>query len=720
MPGIGSVLDIGRWALFTSQSAIETTGNNIANVNTPGYSRRKVIIEEAPSIDFAPGQLGRGVRAKEVVRIFDDFIEKQYLDKYTFQEKWRTLYENLDSVQTVFKNQEGSGLSASLEQFFASWQTLAQRPDDSSVRTALIGDTSNLLQAINLGATDLQNLQTQVNDFIQQDVNKANKLIEEIADINRQITAHEIPGKNNPNELYDKRNTLLRELAQLMDIQVMDHGAGDLLVTTKSGYTLVDGIEHYRISLEGPQTITTLNANSNFDGQIYFTGSDDYEYTLQVIQAGDVASNASTPGVALMRVSIDGGKTWLTDENGNELHIPALNYGARVTLPNSDVQVWFGDPNNPSSYTGTNQLEVGDTFQIIPKHGLYWYKTTSSKVNITPMIMGNGQDNTRRLVGGTISGLFNFRDNYIGEIKEKFNEFTKELLWEVNRIHSQGIGMRKFTEITGTYKVHNTTEALGSNSSGLFFYNKLHSGNVQFYVYDSSSNDMVSGPITLDFDGDYTDSIVTNFDPSTHSLEDVKDAINNNPTLDSYGIKADIKDNKLVLKATNPQYNFAFGKDTTGILAGLGINTFFEGQNASNIAINPYVNKNIDFIAAGRINGAGEANPGDNTTANEIAGLQYKNISFTTKSEGTTSNTLENYYNSLTATVGAHTSKSQYNYNLYKSLATDLDERQKEISGVNLDEEMSNLLKFQQAYTAAAKLITTSEKMMNTVIQMLP
>ncbi len=127
MPGIGSVLDIGKWGLFTSQTAIETTGNNIANVNTPGYSRRKVIIEEAPSIDFAPGQLGRGVRAKEIVRVFDDFIEKQYLTKYSDQEKWRTLYENLDSVQTVFKNGENSGLSTALEQFFASWQSLAQR-----------------------------------------------------------------------------------------------------------------------------------------------------------------------------------------------------------------------------------------------------------------------------------------------------------------------------------------------------------------------------------------------------------------------------------------------------------------------------------------------------------------------------------------------------------------------------------------------------------------
>lgn len=709
MPGIGSVLDIGKWGLFTSQSAIGTTGNNIANVNTPGYSRRKVIIEEAPSIDFAPGQLGRGVRAKEIVRIFDDFIEKQYFQKYSDQERWRTLYENLDSVQTVFNNKENSGVSAALEQFFASWQNLAQRPDDLSVRTSLLGDSFNLLQSIDIGATDLQNIQTQINDFIDQDVNKANKLIQEIAEVNRQITAHEVPGKNNPNELYDKRNSLLRDLAQLMDIKVMDHGGGDLLVTTRSGYTLVDGIETYKLALEGPQSITTLTPSSNFDGQIYFSGSDEFEYTLQVVQGGNVASNESDPNVARLKISIDGGKTWLTGENGNYITIPALTYDSRVSLPNSDVQIWFD---------GSNNLEVGDTFQIVPKHGLYWYQTTSSKVNITPMVLGNEKDNTRRLVGGTITGMFNFRDNYIGKIKEKFNEFTKELIWEVNRMHSQGVGLKKFGELIGTYQVQNTSAPLGSPSSGLFFHDKLNQGNVGIYIYNKTTGELMQGPLYLDMDPTTT-NVRENFDPSTHSLVDLRDAINNDSRINSY-LSAEIIDNKLKITSKDPNYQFAFGEDSSGILAALGINTFFEGTGAYDVAINPYVNQNIDFIATGRINGAGEANPADNTTANNIAGLQYKQVSFTTKSEGTTQNTLQSYYNSLTATVGAYTSKAEYNYNFFKSLATDLDERQKEISGVNLDEEMSNLLKFQQAYTAAAKLITVSEQMMTTVIQMLP
>ncbi len=719
MSGIGSVLNIGKLGLFASQSSIETTGNNIANVNTPDYSRRRVILEEAPSIDFSPGQLGTGVLAKEVTRIFDNFIEKQYLNKYSDQERWRTLYENLDSVQTSFKNKEGAGLSSALEKFFNSWQSLAQRPDDTSVRTSILGDTYNLIQAINIASTDLERMQSQINDFIQQDVDQANKLIQEIAEVNRQITAHEVPGKNNPNELYDKRNKLMRELAKLMDINVVDHGGGDLLISTRSGYTLVDGVEHYRLSLEGPQSSQSLVPTSSFDGQVYFTGSDEYEYTLQVDTAGTVGTSTSTPGVARLKISIDGGKTWLKDSSGNYITIPALDYNNRVSLPNSDVEVWFGDPSNPSTYTGTNQLQVGDTFTIVPKHGLYWYKTSSSKVNITPMIMGNGEDNTRRLVGGTLTGSFNFRDNYIGQIREQFNEFTKELIWEVNRIHSQGVGLKKFAEISGTYSVNNTSAPLGSNSSGLPFYDKLQEGNIEFYIYNNTTDELTSGPLFLDMDGNYTDNIRTNFDPSKHSLRDVADAINNDPRLNTF-LSASIMDNKLIIKTRNSNYRVCFGRDSSGLLAALGLNTFFEGTGASTLAMNPNVNKNIDFISTGRVNGGGETNPGDNTIANEIAALQHKKVSFTTKAEGTTSDTLEGYYNSLTANVGAYTSRADYNYKFYQSLANDLDARQKETSGVNLDEEMSNLLKFQQAYTAAAKLITISEKMMSTVIEMIP
>ncbi|MDQ7833444.1 MAG: flagellar basal body protein, partial [Desulfovibrionaceae bacterium] len=79
MPGISSILNIAQSGLRASQLAIEVTGNNIANVDTEGYSRQVLLLEEAMSISYSPGQLGTGVLAKQVVRLFDKFVELQYL-----------------------------------------------------------------------------------------------------------------------------------------------------------------------------------------------------------------------------------------------------------------------------------------------------------------------------------------------------------------------------------------------------------------------------------------------------------------------------------------------------------------------------------------------------------------------------------------------------------------------------------------------------------------
>ena len=691
MGGISSVLNIGRWALFSSQSAIETTGNNIANVNTEGYSRREVLLEEAPSINYAPGQLGTGVRATEVIRHFNEFIETQYTSKLSDQKRWETLSENLKTVESVFNDSDESGLNKALSKFWSLWQDVAQRPEDESTRTALLGQTQNLLNTIHIADQDMTRLQRQMDDFIRQDVSEVNDILGQIADLNVKITANTLEGQNNPNKLLDDRNRLIRELSTKMDTKVIDNGLGDLIVTTKAGHTLVDGPERYRIAQEGPQAYQSLTAGSSFDGEICFEGGSEYEYTFEVTSGGSVGG----AGAAELRVSIDGGQTWLKQDDGSELTIQAMNADGKVTVPNSEVKVWFENH--------TNQLEAGDSFTVVPKSGLYWYENTSSKMNITPMVQGSGQDNERRVVGGTLAGEYMFRDAAIGEYREKLDAFAKGLIWEVNRVHSQGAGLEKLTEVTGTYQADNSDVAFDTLSSGLAYQDKLQSGSISFYVYDENTGELDGGS-----------PVHVTFDPTNDSLDDLRDRIND-PIL-NLDLTASVVNGSLQLSA-DPGQEFAIGHDSTGVLAALGVNTYFQGSDSEDIALNSSVNNNLNLINAGHVNGAGEVNQGDNTTALNIADLQYSEVELTTKSEGTTTQTLQEYYSSLTATVGSRTAEAQYNADFFKTLADDLDERQKEVSGVNLDEEMSNLIKYQQAYTAAAKLITTAEEMMQTLMQ---
>jgi flagellar hook-associated protein 1 FlgK len=693
MTGIATLLEIGKKSLFANQTAINVVGNNISNANTEGYSRQAVRFEDGTYINSFPGQLGTGVDAKEVIRYFDEFIEAQYISKSSEQAKWSTLYDKLQSAEGIVNESNSDGINSALAQFWADWQELSADPENASIRTALLGHASNLQQAIEAVAADMQQLQNGVDDLISKEVSEINTLLSDIANLNTQITVNEETGKNNANGLRDQRATLIRQLAEKLDIKYIDNGLGNLTIVTTSGYTLVDGNVAFRLAFEGPQTIADLRSTSTFDGTVAFAGSSSSEYTVEIVNGDTIAS-----GNATFRVSLDGGKTWLEGENGQPTFTASE---AGVLLPDGKGRLTF------SAGTG-GALAEGDRFTVLPNKTLFWYQTSSSKVNVTPQTLTNGEDNTRRLTGGNLAGYFQFRDGSVGNYLEKLDAFASSLAWEVNRIHSQGTGTEGFENAIGTYKVGNSGLALGSAEAGLVFGDKLTSGNVMLYVYNEATGALEESQ-AIDFDAGIAG--IQNFDPTNHTLDDVVDAINDTFS----GVTASVIDGHLQITAASGR-TFAFGTDSCGLLAALGINTFFDGSDSRTLAINSAVLNNTSFINAGHVNGAGEMNEGDNTTASSIAALQHAAVRITTPSGGTTRQTLGDYYSALVSLVGSDTSTAKFSYEYQSALASDLKARQESVSGVNLDEEMTNLIKFQHAYTAAAKLITTADSMMEVLL----
>ena len=132
--------------------------------------------------------------------------------------------------------------------------------------------------------------------------------------------------------------------------------------------------------------------------------------------------------------------------------------------------------------------------------------------------------------------------------------------------------------------------------------------------------------------------------------------------------------------------------------------------------MNNAVGSNLDHINTGHVNGAGEINHGDNSTAFNIGKLQDTRVTISTIHTGTMNETLSGFYNTIVASVGADTAAAEFNTQYQQALAADLDRQQQEVGGVNLDQEMSDLIKFQHSYTAAAKLITTADQMLQTLL----
>ncbi|MBG0790905.1 MAG: flagellar hook-associated protein FlgK [Desulfovibrionaceae bacterium] len=707
--GANSILDMGRWALFASQVQLQVTGENIANVNTEGYSRRSVVIEDGPYINYSPGQLGTGVRAKEVIRHFDAMVEQMYLQQAGLRDKWGTLYEQLQGVESLLNEANGTGISTSLSQYFNSWNEVAQRPENYGARQTVLNDTATMIAALKQVDNDLALMQVRINDEVSGQVAEANSLMQDIAALNEEIQIHEIPGSNNVNALYDERDRKVRALGELMDVRTIDNGGGDFTVLTTAGHTLVDGSNHFELEFGSSHKTYDFRQGSTFEGDIYFDGNDDFEYTIEFIasnsgstMAGQVASTANA---ARFRVSLDGGVTWLTDENGNERHFAARSYEDRVNV--EGLQIWFGSATD-SQGTAAGDFAAGDRFTISPHQGLYWVQNTSHAEEITPQTHFNGEENSKRLTGGSLSALLDFRDSYVGSYRAKLDELSESIIWETNRRHSQGAGLQAFTFTEGTYSVDYTDKALASDSAGLVFGSRLQSGSSFMYVYNESTG-LLASSAALDFDGNGG-----TFNPAIHTLEDVRDAVDRTF---AGAVSASIVNNKIMLSA-EPGYTFAFGTDTAGLYAALGINTLLRGDSPSNMMVNEKVSGDLDYLATGHVNGAGEMNPGDNTTALAMYALREESVTTYTAMEGTTSQSILDYYNGIVGNVGSDTSRTQFNHNFYSALSQDLNERQQEISGVNLDEEMSDLIKYQASYTAAAKLITTADEMLQTILSL--
>ncbi len=700
---INSLLSMGTGALFASQAAISTTGNNISNVNTVGYSRQSVLFKTNASLDSNPGQIGQGVNAEQIIRSYDKFIESSLVSQLGAAAKYDSAYYALRNIENLFNEATVDGIGATLTSVFESWNDLAQTPDSLAARQALLSSSQTLSSLIRSADQTLDAMQAELESLINEEVNNVNTLTSEIAELNRQIDQHTVAGSNNANALLDERDQKVRELAEIIDIQVRDNGAGDYSVTTGAGHLLVQRDIAYSLGIHGPQVENNLTGNSPYkastgSGTMGFSGTDTREYTVEIVTGGAV------DGGAQFKVSLDGGNTWLTDDSGNPLLFAANSEDNSVKA--GELNCWFD--------AGAT-LAAGDKFVISPKNDIYWNSPTAGPVNISSQFYADGTENPLRITGGALGGYLMARDGMIGTYRDQLDSLAQAVIWEVNRIHSQGSGLTAMTGALGEYRVGRADQPLGGDTAGFPWSSYLTEGNLSFSIYDAAT-----GESLIPYPGMEVLFSGGNFDPAAMSLEDVRDAFNNASFTDADGntvtpFTASVTDGRLQI-AVNGDYTFAVADDTTGLMAGLGINTFFTGTDASSIAVRGELAANPNLINAGSVNGAGEVNTGDNSVASAIADLLQKSVTIASAGGQKTTQSLLDYYATIVTRVGSDTQSVKNSASREVTLAQTLSDRREETVGVSLDEELTNLIKFQSSYKAAAKVITTADEMLQTVL----
>jgi len=260
-------LEASKRGLFTQQSALYTTGHNISNANTEGYSRQRVNMSPTlgyPGIGLnAPktaGFIGTGVQAESVQRIRDSFTDMQYRQETNKLGYWEARSQSITQMEDILNEPSDYGLAKSMDEFWNSLQDLNVNPKDGGARAVVIQRGIAVADSFNYMYNSISQIKDNAGEEIGILLKDANSILEQIASINEQIQAIE-PNGYMPNDLYDARDVLLDQLSMYFPIETtkVESGGnalaiaeGSITVSLKingNSVTLVDGKNYAKINI---------------------------------------------------------------------------------------------------------------------------------------------------------------------------------------------------------------------------------------------------------------------------------------------------------------------------------------------------------------------------------------------------------------------------------------------------------------------------------------
>lgn len=239
MPGLFSAIEIGRRALLAQQAALQTMSHNIANVNTPGYSRQRVSVRSTFPETTYFGQLGTGVNVVAVRNVRDLFLGNQIRQENKELGQWSYKSKVMNQIESLFNEPNENTLSEMLSDFWNAWSDLSTDPNSVARRQTIVSQANRLTNGFHDLASQLNNLRDSVDRDLVTTTSGINRMIQEVAAINKQIASSEGGGVR-ANDLRDGRDLLIDELSGVIDVNTFEDSRGNLIVQI-GRMTLVEG-----------------------------------------------------------------------------------------------------------------------------------------------------------------------------------------------------------------------------------------------------------------------------------------------------------------------------------------------------------------------------------------------------------------------------------------------------------------------------------------------
>jgi flagellar hook-associated protein 1 FlgK len=263
---MADILSIAQSGLHAAQAGINTTGQNIANVSTPGYSRQVVEQQPSPSVQYGLTSVGQGTNVTGINRIYSEFLAVQANTARTTSSNLATQSAEMQPINNLLTD-SSSGLSTAVLEFFNKLQDLSSKPSDTSTRQTVISASQNLAARFNDAQKQLTNVNGGLNTQIKDSVTKINEAASQIASLNQQIAVSQTSrGGSNVNGLLDQRDQVVANLSKQIKLTVNEQD-GNYNVMIGNGVPLVLAFNTYKLeTVASKNDPTRLNVTHTPNG----------------------------------------------------------------------------------------------------------------------------------------------------------------------------------------------------------------------------------------------------------------------------------------------------------------------------------------------------------------------------------------------------------------------------------------------------------------------
>lgn len=601
MSGLFSTFNIAKSGMNVQQRSIDVTSHNISNSNTPGYSRQRATIETTrPSgVNGDVGQIGTGAQIAAIERVRDGFLDYQVRGETSNLGKYDVISKFLQEVESVFNEPSETGISSLMGKFFDSFQELSKQPSSSNARTIVAQQSAALADDLNHTYIRLDILQTNAQDSIKSGVTEVNSILNQVDRLNQEIINVKVSG-NMPNDLLDKRDTLLDKLSSKFNFVV-----------------------------------------------------DKREFEGICVRPEDIG-NMKTPNIITPSPNTDVGRFSYVSGIEVDKNDPSGNTHVITYYKNGNMQ---SDANKQTiKVSGLSKEQIKD----IIENRIIWANSSgqATKGDGYPIANGELVQAAEILMfkpkGGEISGVVSAQKD-IQDYMDQLNKLAKTLAFSVNAVHS---GMDD--PLTG-----------GGNpdrDSIPFFVNKS--------VAKYNKN-----------------NILTNLDDTLYGEEEI--------TASNISMNKEILEDvmKIKTRTNDDKFDYASHNNIDGDADGaraLAIaqlrNSILKVQDVNETIISR--KDMFDFSKGG-------------------SSLQDNGMKIVNSSSGMK---MDSYFKDTIDRLGVQAQEASRMTTNQEELLFSLEESKTAISGVSLDEEMANLVQFQHAYNASAKIISTIDELLDVVI----